>query len=142
MEELFTQCLNKQERLKEVFHSDLSQEEKYHKIIEFGQNLSSYPENLKQEENRVTGCQSTTYLYGECRDGTLYFNAFSDALITKGLATIMLYVYDQETPETILNCKPNFLNSLGILASLSPNRANGLKSFYKKMLEIAIKNFN
>lgn len=68
----------------------------------------------------------------------MFFHSYSEALITKGLASIVLYVYQGLTAETILKCKPDFLNSLGIIASLSPTRAHGLKSFYNKLLKSTI----
>lgn len=142
MDQDFTQCLTKQEELKKIIHTELSPEERYSKIISFGNQLPPFPESERKEENRVTGCQSLTYLTGHLENQKMIFHGHSEALITKGLISIVLYVYQNETPQTILQCKPIFLNSLGILASLSPTRAHGLKSFYDKLIHITIKNFN
>jgi cysteine desulfuration protein SufE len=142
MDSDFAQCLKKQETLKEIFHEQLSSEERYLKIIAFGKKLPPFPEEEKVEKNRVVGCQSLTYLSGYLQNQKMFFHAHSEALITKGLAYVVLYIYQEQSVETILKCKPDFLNSLGILASLSPTRAHGLKSFYNKLLNISIKNLS
>jgi cysteine desulfuration protein SufE len=79
------------------------------------------------------------YLYSTFQDGTVYFAAESDALISSGLAALLLAVYSGETPEAILKCPPNFLEELGISASISPNRANGLYSIHLRMKQDALK---
>jgi cysteine desulfuration protein SufE len=142
MDSDFAQCLKKQEALKEIFHEQLSSEERYLKIITFGKKLPPFPEEEKVEKNRVTGCQSLTYLSGYLQNQKMFFQAHSEALLTKGLAYVVLYIYQEQSVETILKCKPDFLNSLGILGSLSPTRAHGLKSFYNKLLNVSIKNLS
>ncbi|MBM3201522.1 MAG: SufE family protein [Chlamydiae bacterium] len=142
MEIDFAQCLKRQEDLKEFFPASLTSEEKYFKIISFGSRLSAFPPEEKKEENRITGCQSITFLIGQKEEGKIFFKAYSEALITKGVIALLIEVYQGQTPETILKCPPHFLQTLGIFASLSPTRAQGLKSFYEKMLKIAVKNFS
>lgn len=129
---------SKLEELKKEFGS-LSQEELYHKIIAWGKKLPAFDPAWKQEQNLVPGCQSIMYLYSTF-DGThLHFYADSDALISRGLAAILVFFYDGETPEMVITTAPTFLSELGILSSLSPGRANGAVSLYIKMRECALK---
>ena len=73
------------------------------------------------------------YLYTNSSEGKIVFQGSSDALISQGLAALLIRIYSGESPETILKCPPNFLEELGIPASLSPNRANGLYSLHLRM---------
>jgi cysteine desulfuration protein SufE len=98
------------------------------------QNPSDEP-NLK---NLVEGCQSKLYLHGSFKEGVLEFSIDSDALISKGLAAVLLMLYDKESPEIIIKHPPTVLAELGIFSSLSPTRVNGLKSLYLKMQKIAL----
>ena len=72
-------------------------------------------------------------------EGKLYFQAESDALISKGLAALLIAVYSGESPEAILKCPPSYLEEIGITASLTPNRANGLYSIHLRMKQEALK---
>lgn len=96
------------------------------------------PKN-KIPENLVKGCQSTMYLHAELVGNVIHFTADSDALISAGLAAILIQVYSGETPETVLTCPPEYLETLGISASLTPSRANGLYSIHLKMKQEALK---
>ena len=140
MNEYFS-CLERQEALKKTFQDCASEQARYEKIIQLGRNLPPFPSEQMTEENRVKGCQSNLFLYSEWKDGRIYFKACSDALISAGLAAILLHVYNGETAEAILKCPPKFLEDLGIQASLSPNRANGLYSIHLKMQQDALKLF-
>lgn len=116
-----------------------SQEAIYLKIIELGKKLPIFEPAWKQEANLVQGCQSLLYLH-VLNDGTcLRFYAYSDALISAGLAALLISLYDGEPFEQILKNPPHILETIGIPVALSPNRANGLASLYKKMREEAIK---
>jgi cysteine desulfuration protein SufE len=117
----------------------LTTEQKYNAIIQLGRTLPPFPEELKKTEHVVSGCQSTLYLASEYRDGKLFFQAHSDALISSGLAAILLKAYSGESPETILTSPPNFLIDLAILSSLSPSRSNGLAHIHLKMKQEALK---
>lgn len=79
------------------------------------------------------------YLHSFLRDGKVFFEGESDALISSGLAAILIRTYNGESPETILKCPPDFLEDLGISASLTPNRANGLYSIHLRMKQDALK---
>ena len=117
-----------------------SAEARYLFLIDLGRALPPYPENLKTAEHRVAGCQSTLYLSSQLENGVLVFQADADALISKGLAALMIAVYSGETPETIVKIPPNFLAELGILGALSPSRSNGLAHIHKRMRDDTLKN--
>lgn len=125
-------------QIKEKFQP-LSLEEKFREIIALGRGLSPYPEIFKTKENLVPGCQSLLYLHCAQEKDRLVFSAHSDALISKGLAALLIELYSQEIPETILTCPPKILEELGITKSLSPSRSNGLAQIYRRMQGHAIK---
>jgi cysteine desulfuration protein SufE len=130
---------HKIEALKQQFSSLASREALYQKIMEKCKQLPHFKEEWKLEANRVTGCQSLMYLHSHCENGNVYFHASSDALISAGLAAILIEIYSGEPAETILISPPNFLEELGIPSALTPGRANGLASLYLKMKQEAVK---
>ena len=136
---MYTTCEAKQAEIKKLFEPLSTEEEKYSKIIELGRTLPPLAETFKIEENRVKGCQSQMYLHSDYKEGQVLFQASSDALISSGLAYLLLFVYSGQTPEAILKCPPTYLEELGITASLTPNRANGLYSLHLKMKQDALK---
>lgn len=111
----------------------------YQALIELGKTLPPFPEKWKVEENRVTGCQSLMYLHTELHGRKLIFYAGSDALISAGLAAILLQLLSGETPETILKTPPNLIDELGIAHILTPGRAGGFASLLLKMKQEALK---
>ena len=136
---MYDSCMAKQAAVKSIFENISSPEGRYEKIIEFGKNLPKLNEAFKIPEHLVSGCQSQTYLKAFAEDGLIYFEVGSDALISAGLAAILLNVYNGETAETILKCPPKFLDEIGISASLTPSRANGLYSIHLRMKQEALK---
>lgn len=131
-------CLQKQFQLKKIFNACACMQKKYEKIIELGKSLPPYPEEFKTPSHLVPGCQSILYLHAEFSNGKIHFQTFSEALISAGLAALLLFVYNDESPETILKCPPQFLEEIGISANLSPSRSNGLASLFKKMQQISL----
>jgi len=129
---------NKVLKIKNVFTS-LSSEERYRSLIEMGRKLSPYPTEWKTQDRIVRGCQSTLYLHAALENGTMTFTATADALISAGLAALLISVYSGETPETILKCPPDFLHELGIISSLSPNRSSGLAHIHLRMKQEAMR---
>ena len=85
------------------------------------------------------GCQSTTYLVSHLNDDKMSFYVWSEALISAGLAALLASVYNGESPEAVLKCPPDFLTDLGISASLTPNRANGLYNLHLRMKQDALR---
>jgi cysteine desulfuration protein SufE len=122
------------------FLSCQSQEEIYQKLIALGKRKTFFDHSWKTEENRVWGCQSLIYLHGEKRQEKLFFYLFSEALISAGLAYLLIDFYQERSPEDILKTPPSFLNDLNIAESLTPGRANGLSSLYLHIKRIALNN--
>jgi len=118
-----------------------SSELKVKKLIELGRSLPPMSDTLKTEENRVVGCQSIVYLHSTIKEEKIYFTASSEALISSGLAALLIEAYSGLSPETILQSKPSFLEDLGIYASLSPGRSNGLSSMLLRMQKDALKSY-
>ena len=102
--------------------------DKYEYLIELGKSLEGLPDEKKTEDRLIKGCQSRVWLDCEVRDGKLFFDADSDAVITRGIIAMLISVYSGRTPEEILQDDFSFLNALGLKENLSPTRANGLVS--------------
>ena len=128
------------EEIKKKFEP-LSLEQRYQTLMEMGRALPPFPEELKTPDRIVKGCQSILYLNGTLKDGKIYFEAHADALISAGLAALLIAAYSGETPETILKCPPTFISELGIATSLSPGRSNGLAHIHLRMKQDALKIF-
>ena len=110
--------------------------DKYEYLIELGKGLEPFPEEKKTEDRLIKGCQSRVWLDCEKRDGRLWFTADSDAIITKGIISLLIDVYSGCTPEEIAGDDFAFLEEIGLRENLSPTRANGLVS----MIETIKKN--
>jgi cysteine desulfuration protein SufE len=136
---MFESCLEKQQKIKEAFLACPSEEVKYEKIIELGHQQAPLAAAYKVQENLVKGCQSQMYLHSYWLGDKIIFEAESDALISSGLAALLVQVYSGETPEAILKCPPTYLEEIGISASLTPNRASGLYSMHLRMKQEALK---
>jgi len=124
--------------IKNLFSFFSKDEEKYSSLIAMGKKMPPFSESLKTPDRIVHGCQSTLYLQAECKEGKIFFSAASDALISAGLAALLIMAYSGETPETVLKNPPLFLQEIGILTSLSPNRSNGLHHIYLRMKQEAL----
>ena len=107
--------------------------DKYEHIIESGKELKAMSEDLKTSENLVKGCQSQVWLYAEMESGKLVFQADSDAIITKGLVSLMVRTLSGHTPKEILDAEMIFVDEIGLKEHLSPTRSNGLVSMIKKI---------
>jgi len=132
-------CLEKQKKIKDLFLACPSEEAKYEKIIELGRQQPLLAPAHKIPENLVKGCQSQMYLHAYWSGDQIIFESESDALISAGLAALLIQVYSGEAPEAILKCPPNYLDEIGINSSLTPNRASGLYSMHLKMKQDALK---
>ncbi|MGN6491075.1 MAG: SufE family protein [Agriterribacter sp.] len=107
--------------------------EKYEYIIQLGKDLPLIDEQYKTEENLIKGCQSRVWLHADYKDGKIYFTADSDALITKGLVSMVVRVLSGQTPEAIANAGIYFIDAIGLKSHLSMTRSNGLLSMLKQM---------
>ena len=112
--------------------------DKYEYIIELGKGVPVLDEKLKTEENLIKGCQSRVWLGCREEDGKLYFSADSDAIITKGIISLLIRVYNGQTPEAILKSDLSFIGAIGLQENLSPTRANGLLSMIKQIRVYAL----
>jgi cysteine desulfuration protein SufE len=107
--------------------------EKYEYIIQLGKEVPLINEQYKTEEYIIKGCQSKVWLYPEVKDGKVYFTADSDAIITKGLVSLMVKVLSGHTAKEIVDADLYFVDEIGLKEHLSPTRANGLLSMIKQM---------
>lgn len=108
--------------------------DRYQLIIEMGDELPQITEQEKKDENLIEGCQSRVWIVCEAPDdGTLHFRADSDALIVKGIAAMLLKIYDGQTPSAILNSPLFFIEKLNLTGHLSPTRSNGLASMIQRI---------
>lgn len=112
--------------------------EKYEYIIQLGKELPIIDEQYKVDENLIKGCQSRVWLHADYKEGKLFFSADSDALITKGLVSMVVQVLSGHTPKEIANEELFFVDAIGLSSHLSPTRSNGLLSMLKQMKMYAI----
>ena len=112
--------------------------DKYEHIIELGKSLPLIDASLKTEEKLIKGCQSKVWLHAEMTDGKVVFTADSDAIITKGIIAVLVRVFSNQSPETIINADISFIDEIGLKEHLSPTRANGLVSMIKQMKLYAV----
>lgn len=113
--------------------------EKYEYLIDLGKDLPLIIAELKTEERLIEGCQSRVWLNANCKNGKMQFSADSEAIITKGIIGLLIRVYNNEKPETIIQTELKFISEIGLQEHLSPTRANGLNGMIKKMKIEALK---
>ncbi|GAB4252933.1 MAG: SufE family protein [Vicingaceae bacterium] len=128
----------KQNQLVEEFSMFEEWMDKYEHIIEWGKSLPMIEEQYKDEDHLIKGCQSRVWLHPEYKDGKIYFTADSDAIITKGIIALMVYVFSGHTPEEIAKASLDFIDKIGLKEHLSPTRSNGLLSMIKQIKMYAL----
>lgn len=114
--------------------------DKYECLIELGKSLKDYPEAAKTDDKLIKGCQSRVWLDYRVDDGKIYFNADSDAIITKGIISLLIGIYSGRTPQEIMSSDFSVVEKIGLKENLSPTRANGLVSMIEKIRETAARN--
>jgi cysteine desulfuration protein SufE len=107
--------------------------DKYEHIISLGKELPLIGENLKSDELLIKGCQSRVWLHAKLVDGKVVFTADSDAIITKGVISLLIRVLGDQTPQAIIDTELTFVDRIGLKEHLSPTRSNGLVSMIKQM---------
>ncbi|WP_342363821.1 SufE family protein [Terrarubrum flagellatum] len=114
-------------------------EQRTRRLLDFGRQLPDMDSILKVEDNRVTGCQSQVWIAGgyDAAAGIVRLQAASDALIVRGLIALLLRLYSDQPPDTILAHSPDVFERIGLSTSLSPSRANGLYLMVKRIRELA-----
>jgi cysteine desulfuration protein SufE len=106
--------------------------------IQLGKDLPEMDSSYKTDDNLIKGCQSRVWLHPIFKDGQLCFDADSDALITKGLVSMVVQVLSCHTPKEIADAEIYFVDKIGLTSHLSPTRSNGLLSMLKQMKMYAI----
>ena len=112
--------------------------DKYSYLIGLGKECPAIEEKDKTESNLIKCCQSRVWLSCENREGKLYFRADSDAVITKGIITLLIRTFDGQTPQDILDADLQFIDVIGLKEHLSPTRSNGLTSMLKQIKMYAL----
>lgn len=112
--------------------------ERYEYLIELGKSIPMIDQKYKLDENIIKGCQSKVWLYSEMNESKIDFTADSDAILTKGIAALLLRVFSNQTPQDILMADTLFIDEIGLKEHLSPTRANGLVSMLKQIKLYAI----
>ena len=115
-----------------------SWEDKYEYIIDLGKKLKTLEPEFKTEENKIKGCQSQVWLVANENNGRIYFKADSDAVIVKGLVSMLIRVLSAHRPDEIINAKLDFINKIGMTTHLAQTRSNGLLSMVKQMKNYAL----
>jgi cysteine desulfuration protein SufE len=128
----------KQQKIVEEFSFLEDWMDKYEYLIDLGKHLPPLEESSKQEKNLIKGCQSRVWLDVSRENGKLYFKADSDALITKGIVSLLVRVFSGHTPREILDSNMEFIEKIGLKEHLSPTRANGLLSMIQQIQMYAL----
>ena len=125
--------IEKQEQLVRQFSALSEWMDRYTLLIEKGKECPVLPEGDKNESFLIKGCQSRVWIKAELKDGKVYFKADSDAVITKGIAALLIYVFSGEEPQAIVDAPVDFLDRMGLKEHLSPTRSNGLTAMLKQI---------
>ena len=115
-----------------------SWDDKYEYIIDLGKKLPPLEDRHKIDINKVKGCQSTVWLVSDFRDGKVYYKAESDAVIVKGLISMLIRVLSGHSPDEIIDTKLDFINKIGMTTHLAQTRSNGLLAMVRQMKNFAL----
>lgn len=125
--------IEKQEQLVQQFSALSEWMDRYTLLIEKGKECPVLPDSDKNESFLIKGCQSRVWIKAELKDGKVYFKADSDAVITKGITALLIYVFSGEEPQAIVDAPVDFLDRMGLKEHLSPTRSNGLTAMLKQI---------
>jgi len=114
--------------------------DKYEYLIDLGKNLEAYPESSKTDDKLIKGCQSRVWLDYNIKNNKIFFTADSDAIITKGIISLLISVYSGRSAAEIAGDDFSFIDKIGLKENLSPTRANGLVSMINTIKTVAIEN--
>jgi len=123
----------KQDEIIEEFSVFIDWMDKYEYLIDLGKNLPLVDEKSKTEQHLIKGCQSRVWIDAEYINGKIIYKADSDAIITKGIISLLVRVMSDSEPSEIINSDLYFINEIGLHENLSPTRANGLLAMIKQM---------
>jgi cysteine desulfuration protein SufE len=113
-------------------------EDKYEYIIDLGKKLAPLDAKFKIDENKIKGCQSQVWLIADEKEGRIYFKADSDAVIVRGLVSMLIRVLSGHTAQEILDARLDFIDKIGMKNHLAQTRSNGLLSMVKQMKHYAL----
>ena len=137
--------MNEQKSIKEIeqeiveeFSLFDSWDDRYEYIIDLGKKLPALEEQYKKDENKVRGCQSSVWLVADYKDGRIYYKADSDAVIVKGLISMLIRVLSGQEADNIINAKLDFIKEIGMMNHLAQTRSNGLLAMVKQMKNYAL----
>ena len=122
-----------QDEIIETFASSDDWMDRYALLIDMGNSLPALEEKYKTESNLIEGCQSRVWLNAQLTDGKIIFQGESDAVIVKGIVSLLIHVLSGHTPQEILEADLFFIDRIGLREHLSPTRSNGLLSMLKQM---------
>ena len=122
-----------QDEIIEEFNAFDDWMDKYSLIIDMGNNLTPLDEQYNTNQNLIEGCQSRVWITAQMKDGKVHFEGESDAIIVKGIVSLLFRVLNNQTPSDILNNELYFIKEIGLQEHLSPTRSNGLVSMLKQM---------
>lgn len=108
-------------------------EEKYEYLIDLGKKLQPLDPAFKTEEYKIKGCQSSVWIHSFAKDGKVYFEGDSDAIIVKGLVGLMIMVLSGQPANEIVEAPLDFINTIGLSSHLAQTRSNGLRAMIKQM---------
>ena len=139
------EVMNEQKTIEEIEQEIIEEfslfdswDDKYEYIIDLGKKLPPLDDQYKRDENKVKGCQSTVWLVADYKDGRIYYKAESDAVIVKGLISMLIRVLSGQTPDDIINTKLDFIREIGMMSHLAQTRSNGLLAMVKQMKNYAL----
>ncbi len=115
-----------------------SWDDKYEYIIDLGKRLAPLEDQYKIDENKVRGCQSTVWLVADYQQGKIFYKAESDAVIVKGLISMLIRVLSGHSPDEIIETKLDFIKQIGMTTHLAQTRSNGLLAMVKQMKNFAL----
>lgn len=122
-----------QEEIKDEFSVFDDWMDKYQLLIDMGNALPPLDEEYKRDDNLIVGCQSRVWLHAEYAGGVITYKAESDAIIVKGIVSLLVRVLSGHTPDEILEADLHFIPEIGLTEHLSPTRSNGLVAMVKQM---------
>ena len=128
-----------QDEIIEEFTSFDDWMDRYSLLIDYGNGLEPFPEEDKNDENLIDGCQSKVWFTAQMEDGKVIYRGDSDAILVKGIVALLIRVLSGHTPEEIVNTQLYFIDEIQLREHLSPTRSNGLNAMLRRMIEYAVK---
>ena len=112
--------------------------DRYELLIDYGKSLKGFPEEQRTKQNLIEGCQSQVWFTAALKDGKVIYQADSDAVLVKGIVSLLLRVLNNQAPKDIVNADLYFIKEIGLQEHLSPTRSNGLTAMLHQMKLFAL----